>query len=146
MKFCITLSNVRLTLFSVVEWRKIHCQLHWALVSVSQNACWYFQKIMKSSPLKACCSCKPAFCLPSKWLKQGVPQRGSWSPPWSSTNCHKRPGETLTDGHSPLTKKPVLSPIVYWYTGVWSHDLGLFLAPLYLYKTDKLGLEGERLD
>lgn len=37
VKFCITLSNVRLTLFfSVVEWMKIHCRLHWVIVGVSQ--------------------------------------------------------------------------------------------------------------
>lgn len=35
-----------------------------------------------------------------------------------------------------LTKRPVLQPMVYWYSSVRYPDLGLFLTPLYLYKME----------
>lgn len=98
MRFCITFSNVRWTLFlSLVKWRKIHSQLHWALVRVSQNAHWYLQKFLKCSHLKACCSCQPAPASPL--TRAGEARRcwkGSWKPLPSSPRCHRG-----SWGHSP---------------------------------------------
>jgi len=149
------------------EWRKIHCPVHWALVSVSQNARWYFQKLLKRSLPKACCSCRAASGLSSERLEQGVPQvpEGELKPTTVFSQLPQRGWgkHSLADtafslcvpgGHAWVgnrcTERPVLYPVVYWYTGVICHDLGLLLTTLYLHKTegirDNLGPEGERWD
>lgn len=126
------------------------------------NARWYFKKFLKCFPLKVGCSCKPASYLSSEWLEQGLPQtcqRGSWSqepqrglgkPSLMATAFSLCVPGGEAGQYNRLAKRPVLCLMVYWYPSIRHHDLGVFLAPLYLRKTedirDKLGLEGERWD
>lgn len=161
MRFCITLSNARWTLFiSLVKWRKIHCKLHWAIASVSQNAHWYFQKFLKCSQLKVCCSCEPAPVCPLTGA--GVPWGAGraagahCSPHLAAPEC---PGtqptavsawgkhEGRTGSQKCQSSIPPLPLLMRWWKVSWFWD---GFNSLGLNKTedirDKLDLEGERWD
>lgn len=160
MRFCITLSDIRWTLIlPLMRWRKIHCKLHWAIASVSQNAHWYFQKFLKCSQHESVLQLQASSCLSSGWIRSAMEglEGQLCSPHLAAPEC---PGDTahslcMPEGSMSVEQAPkTISPphpfYPYWCTGVRHHDLGLFSTPLCWNKTkdvrDKLDLEGERWD